>query len=32
MAIIACSLVGIDKGEQPQRPAKQTGLNDGVQL
>ena len=32
MAITACSLVGIDKGEQPQRPAKQTGLNDGVQL
>ena len=32
MEIIACSLVGIDKGEQPQRPTKQTGLNDGVEL
>ena len=32
MAIITRRLVGIDKGEQPQRPAKQTGLDDGVQL
>ena len=32
IAIIVPRLVGIDKGEQPQRPAKQTGLDDGVEL
>ena len=32
MATIARRLVGVDKGKRPQRSAKQTGLDDGVQL
>ena len=32
IAMITRRLVGIDKSEQPQRSAKRTGLDDGVQL
>lgn len=32
IAVIAGRSVGIDKSEQPRAPAKQTGLDDGVQL